>query len=98
MKRHFEPSDASDASAEHAPCSLDGVHRLADRFPPRLYAEHLKVIFSIGKSQFYALAKAGKFDRFEIRPRIGRTAWSRELVQAYLDGNREQSSRFVRSA
>ncbi len=69
--------------------------RLADRYPPRLLSTHLMRIFGVHKSRFYQLLLAGKFDRFELKPTIGRRAWSRTLVQRYLDGE-AGSSRFGR--
>lgn len=59
--------------------------RLIEHFPARLVAADLMVIFGIGKSQFYRLESAGRFQRLELRPRIGRKAWSRTLVQDWLD-------------
>lgn len=59
--------------------------RLSDRYPARLTSAHLMAIFSLRKSRFYQLENAKQFRRFELRPAIGRTAWSRALVQAYLD-------------
>lgn len=61
------------------------VGRLADRYPPRLTTFHLMEIFEIKRSWFSELLRRGKFDRFLLRPTIGRRAWSRELVQRYLD-------------
>lgn len=90
--------ETPDATTEQALGSLDGLRCLADRFPPRLLAGHMMQIFGIKSSRFYALLQAGKFDRFEMRPVIGRRAWSRELVQRYLDGDKVGSSRFVKSA
>lgn len=66
--------------------------------PARLLANDLMRLFGIQHARFYQLLAEGKFDRFEIRPTIGRRAWSGRLVSAYLDGNVAGSSRFIKSA
>lgn len=68
-----------------APTDLSG-------FPVRLFAKHLQQIFTIKKARFYALKKAGRFDRFLLKPEIGRPAWSKTKVQQYLDGEASSSS------
>lgn len=68
------------------------VLRVGDPLPARLTSRDLMRIFEIKPSQFYNLQAQGKFDRFELRPTIGRRAWSGKLVQKFLDG--EPSSRF----
>ena len=53
----------------------------------RLERDDLMRIFNLKSlSYFYELRNAGKFDRFVLKPRIGRVAWSGKLVQAYLAG------------
>lgn len=97
MKPAFQATTAptqephGDADVAHQP------FRLGDPLPLRCLPEHLQAIFQIGPSRFYALVKAGRFDRFELRPRIGRRAWSGKLLQRYLD-QEGSSSRFVKSA
>lgn len=68
--------------------------RVGGHLPRRLTAADMMQIFQVGRSRFYALVDQGKFDRFELRPRIGRMAWSGELVEKYLDCEKG-SSRFV---
>lgn len=67
----------------------DVPRRITDlaQFPLRLGPKELQRIFEIKKSRFAQLKKAGRFDRFLLLPRIGHDAWSRELVQRYLDGD-----------
>lgn len=74
---------------QQGPGAVDVPDRLVDlaQMPLRLGSVDLMQIFQIKHARFYQLLKAGKFDRFEILPRIGRRAWSRTLVQRYLDGD-----------
>ena len=58
--------------------------QVGDRLPARLRASDMCRIFEIGSSRFYVLVNAGRFDHFELRPRIGRRAWSGALVEKYL--------------
>jgi hypothetical protein len=62
--------------------------------PRRLTAKHMMQIFEVKQARFYQLTAQGKFDRFELRPRVGRMAWSGALVEKYLDCE-AGSSRFV---
>lgn len=71
--------------------------RVGDPLPARLLPEDMQRLFGIGPSRFYALVAAGRFDRFEIRPTIGRRAWSGKLVTAYFDQS-GSSSRFVKAS
>lgn len=48
----------------------------------------------LSKAQFYRYLAAGRFDRFELVPRIGPRRFSRSLVRAYLD--REGTARGLR--
>jgi hypothetical protein len=63
--------------------------------PPRVEAadrdtamtpRELRDALRLAESTFYAYQAAGKFDRFELKPRIGPRRYSRKLVQQYLDG------------
>lgn len=54
--------------------------------PARLTAVDMMGIFNVKKTRFYELQTAGKFRRFELRPKVGCTAYSGRLVQRYLDG------------
>lgn len=71
--------------------------RVGDQLPARLLADDLMRIFGIKAARFYQLVAAGRFDRFEIRPTIGRKAWSGKLLQAYLS-QEGSSSRFVKAS
>lgn len=77
--------ESSHTAPEPSTRPVHVLDRLSDRYPPRLFAEHLMDIFGIHKSRFYELEPAGRFHRFELKPTIGRKAWSRALVQDYLD-------------
>lgn len=67
--------------------------RVGEPLPARLFAADLMRIFNIKQARFYELLKLGRFDRFELRPTIGRRAWSGKLVMAYLNAE-GGSSRF----
>jgi transcriptional regulator with XRE-family HTH domain len=70
--------------------SEDGPITDLKTLPPRLTAHHMQRLFEIRSSRFYVLLNQGKFDRFEILPRVGRRAWSRDLVEKYLAGEGNQ--------
>lgn len=53
----------------------------------RLTAADMMRVFCLKKTAFYQLLAIGRFNPFEIRPRIGKRAWSAKKVQAYLDGD-----------
>lgn len=46
----------------------------------------------LSRSTFYRYQAIGKFDRFELVPRLGPHRYSRKAVQAYLDRERPTSS------
>jgi hypothetical protein len=62
-----------------------GPVRLED-IPARLDADWMMRIFEVNSSRFYELKAAGYFDRLELKPEVGHTRWSGELVKAYLRG------------
>lgn len=97
MKRDLQPSPPP-AQQPHGDADIVGELRdrvrVGEPLPARCLQEDLMRIFQIQRTQFYRLVKAGKFDRFEIRPRIGRRAWSGKLIERYLNGE-SGSSRFV---
>lgn len=65
----------------------------------RLTTADLMRIFNLKTAAFYKFQKMGRFDGFEIRPRIGRRLYSAKKVQAYLDGEGGvKVSRFKQSA
>lgn len=55
-----------------------------DPLPARCGVREMCRIFGIGPSQFHRLERRGKFERFELRPQIGRKAWSGALLEKYL--------------
>lgn len=73
---------------QQGPGAVHVADRVVDlsQFPLRMHAADLMRVFEIKHARFYQLLKVGKFDRFEITPRIGHRAFSRTLVQRYLDG------------
>jgi hypothetical protein len=83
------------AEGEQPLRASDCPYRVGEALPARLFAPDLMQLFGIKHARFYQLQKAGRFDRFEIRPTIGRRAWSGKLVMAYFD-QEGRSSRFVR--
>jgi hypothetical protein len=48
--------------------------------------DELRDLLQLKPSTFYKYQSLGKFERFELRPRIGPHRYSRKLVQQYLDG------------
>lgn len=49
----------------------------------------------LSQSQFYRYLAAGRFDRFELVPRIGPRRFSRKAVREYLDREAPRSLRKV---
>jgi len=64
-----------------------------DDLTPAMTPQELRAALQLAESTFYKYQAIGKFERFELRPRIGPHRYSRKLVQAYLNG--ESSSRFA---
>lgn len=58
--------------------------------------QELQAALQLSRSTFYRYQALGKFDRFELVPRIGPHRYSRKAVQAYLD--RERPAAPVRMA
>jgi len=74
-------------------------YRVGQELPKRLGVEDMCRCFgqdglSMSRSTFHRWRRLGKFDRFEVRPQIGRRAWSGELVARYLRCE-APSSRFI---
>lgn len=63
---------------------LERPFQITDSYPDVMTPADMQRAFRIGETRFYALLKRGVFDRFEIRPPIGRRAWSGALVANYL--------------
>lgn len=55
-------------------------------------------LFQVRSSRFYQLLAVGRFDAFELKPRIGPRRFSAKKVKAYFDGDMSGQSRFKRSA
>lgn len=51
-----------------------------------LTASDLMRVFDLKRGAFYKWLAVGRFDRFEIKPRIGKRLFSAKKVQAHLDG------------
>lgn len=66
--------------------------KVGETLPARLLPIDLMQLFGIKPSRFYQLLAQGRFDRFELKPTIGRRAFSGKLLQAYF----EQDSRLAR--
>lgn len=65
----------------------------------RLTAADMMRIFGLKTTHFYRLLAIGRFDAFEIKPRIGKRLWCAKKVRAYLDGEGVvRTSRFKQSA
>jgi|GEM_PF-7010668 len=60
--------------------------RTIDSYPIKLHAHHMAEIFDVSLKRFYALDAEGAFLFAQLRPRIGRKAWSRDRVAAYFAG------------
>jgi hypothetical protein len=52
----------------------------------RLTAADLMRVFGLKRAAFYKWLAVGRFDPFEIKPRIGKRLYSAKKVQAHLDG------------
>lgn len=64
-----------------------GLDRVVAMLDARLTAADMMRIFDLKQAAFYKWQAMGRFDAFEIRPRIGRRFWSAKRVRAYLDGD-----------
>lgn len=63
----------------------DRPFTISEPLPKRLTVTDMQRAFRVKSSTFYALLAQGKFDRFEILPRIGKRAWSGAKVNRYLE-------------
>ena len=63
-----------------------------------LTPEELRAKLQLTKSTFYHYQAAGRFERFELVPRIGPRRYSPRLVQQYLDRENPRATSFTRSA
>lgn len=66
--------------------------RVSEMIDARLTIADMMRIFNVKKSAYYQLQAIGKFDAFEIKPRIGPRLFSAKKVQAYLDGELQRES------
>lgn len=58
--------------------------------------QELQNALQLSRSTFYRYQSLGKFERFELVPRIGPHRYSRKAVQAYLDRERPSALRIAR--
>lgn len=63
--------------------------RFPEDYAPVLYLRDMAEIWDISEKRAYALNAEGAFDFARCRPTVGRIAFSRERVKAYLDGDVE---------
>ncbi len=94
---HDHPLQALPSSGEQAERTTDPTHRVfqvGDPLPKRMASADMLRAFGVKRSHFANLVAQGKFDRFELLPRIGRRAWSGVLVERYLSCE-SGASRFV---
>lgn len=84
---------SSDQLAERQ--STQGLHavdigerpfQVGDALPLRMSVSDMCRAFQISRPTFYRLERLGRFDAFEITPRIGARSWSGERVSGYLRG------------
>lgn len=61
-----------------------GPLKVGDRLKARLDAADMMGIFELSSSGFYKQLKAGRFNDFELLPRIGSRKWSGAAVARYL--------------
>jgi hypothetical protein len=94
LEQSVQGDERASVAATECADAMNGALKVGDALPRRLSATDMMRIFGIGQARFYVLLKAGKFDRFEQLPRIGRRSWSGVLVQRWLDGEPD-ASRFV---
>lgn len=79
------------------------TYRVLDELPKRMGVLEMCLCFGqdnkpLDRSTFHRYARQGLFDRFELLPRIGRRAWSGELVAKYLRGEPTARLRSKRTA
>lgn len=84
LQNAFEPAATG---AEQADRDANVAHRALDTYPERLFAHDMAAIYRVSLNQFYRLNAAGAFLFAEMRPRVGRMAWSRERVQQHFAGS-----------
>lgn len=80
----------------HASSTSEGP-RVGETLPAVLLLPDLARLLGLSLKRTYALAAAGEFDRWEIRPRIAkRWRFSGKKVQAWIDGETETPARSFR--
>ena len=97
-----QPSQPSPAPAQEAQGDREAVARVfqvGEQLPRRMSVGDMCRAFPVDghpmdRSTFHRHERAGKFERFEILPRIGAKAWSGTLIARYLDCE-AGASRFV---
>lgn len=62
----------------------DRPFQITDSYPDLMTPADMQRAFRISSGTFYTLLGRSVFDRFEIKPAIGRRAWSGALVADYI--------------
>lgn len=102
MSRQHRTFESTASPAQQTLGNGDGARvafQVGDQLPRRMSVRDMCRAFPINghpmdRSTFYAHERAGKFERFELKPQIGAKAWSGTLVARYLDCE-AGASRFV---
>ncbi len=91
-ERLLEPAEAEPLPASRDDQVSPGAEQigrwpLSEPFPTLLRDQDLMRVLGIGKSRFYLLKKAGRFDRFIVKPDLTKsTRYSGTLIRAYVRG------------
>lgn len=98
-ERALQSSDAPIEEPARDTHAADRIFQVGDVLPRSMGVAAMCKAFAINgrpmdRSTFHRHERAGKFERFELRPQIGRKAWSGTLVARYLDCE-AGASRFV---
>lgn len=98
-QRALEPSPAHPQQADRRDDVVLRPFQVGDVLPRRMSVRDMCRAFPVDghpmdRSTFHRNERAGKFERFELRPQIGAKAWSGTVVARYLDCE-AAASRFV---
>ena len=89
-RRLDEPAEHAAAApeqsdgGEHAPLRQRERLRVGEHLPAALTREELMELLGLRKSRFYVLQQQGVFDRWRLRPALGRRVYSGALVERWL--------------
>lgn len=87
MKRGLQPVESVAVTGDEGSESSDQSRQPdLDRLPDVLYAADLARIYRVSISRIYALASEGAFTFCEIKPRLGRQAYSRDRIRQHVRG------------